>query len=53
VEDDGAVLVRPDGYVAWRRAHRASDARDALGVALASVLGRDAVVSRPAASTVP
>ena len=53
VEDDGAVLVRPDGYVAWRRARGAPDTRDVLGAALASVLGRAPVVSPSAAATVP
>ena len=39
LEDDGAVLVRPDGHVAWRSA-RGPASRDALGAALARILGR-------------
>lgn len=44
IDEDGALLVRPDGYVGWRAMHRAKDAgaaRDALAQALRSVLGRD------------
>jgi hypothetical protein len=39
LEDDGAVLVRPDGHVAWRRAHGPATG-PALGVALRQILGR-------------
>jgi hypothetical protein len=39
VEDDGAVLVRPDGYVAWRSAAMTVDPSRSLGEALASVKG--------------
>jgi hypothetical protein len=38
VDEDGAVLVRPDGYVAWRCPSGGSDAMGALGAALATVL---------------
>lgn len=37
----GAVLVRPDGYVAWRAATVPADARGALQRALAATLGWD------------
>ena len=37
---DGAVLVRPDGFVAWRSPGAADDAVSALGAALARSLGR-------------
>ncbi|HEY1799134.1 MAG TPA: FAD-dependent monooxygenase [Stellaceae bacterium] len=40
VEADGAVLVRPDGYVAWRMRSLRSDAAAALATALDQVLGR-------------
>jgi len=40
VGDDGAVLVRPDGYVAWRSAHAPADPARALATALHIVLGR-------------
>ena len=40
VGDDGAVLVRPDGYVAWRSAHTPADPASALATALHIVLGR-------------
>jgi 2,4-dichlorophenol 6-monooxygenase len=38
--DDGAVLVRPDGHVAWRSHAAAADPVAALHDALASVLAR-------------
>jgi putative polyketide hydroxylase len=39
VEEGGAVLVRPDGYVAWRSRERVADPVGALRAALASILG--------------
>ena len=36
--DDGAVLVRPDGHVAWRSAHRPDDPTAALRIAFDRVL---------------
>jgi 2-polyprenyl-6-methoxyphenol hydroxylase-like FAD-dependent oxidoreductase len=39
IEDDGALLVRPDQHVAWRSAHGAADPGAALRGALARVLG--------------
>ena len=38
-DDDGAVLVRPDGYVAWRSAGPAQDPAAVLGGVLHQVLG--------------
>jgi 2-polyprenyl-6-methoxyphenol hydroxylase-like FAD-dependent oxidoreductase len=38
LENDGAVLVRPDGFVAWRGKTLVADPRDALTRALAAVL---------------
>jgi hypothetical protein len=40
VEDDGAVLVRPDGYVAWRSRSRVADPDLVLQAAFDGVLGR-------------
>jgi putative polyketide hydroxylase len=45
VEADGAVLVRPDGYVAWRSRSGASNAPDLLRAALESLLGRVAAIA--------
>lgn len=39
VEESGAVLVRPDGYVAWRSAGSSDDPEGELDVALATILG--------------
>lgn len=39
---DGAVLVRPDGYVAWRMRSSSDDPAAALATALDRVLGRAA-----------
>ncbi|MFG2332351.1 FAD-dependent oxidoreductase [Streptomyces sp. NPDC048604] len=41
VTQDGAVLVRPDGFVAWRSEGAAADAEAALSDVLKSVLSRD------------
>ena len=40
IDDDGAVLVRPDGYVAWRSAGAAADPARALAGAMAAIQGR-------------
>jgi hypothetical protein len=40
VDTDGAVLVRPDGHVAWRSRSRASNPSEALRTALDCVFGR-------------
>ena len=40
VDADGAVLVRPDGYVAWRSRSGASNPAEALRAALDRVFGR-------------
>jgi len=40
VEADGAVLVRPDGYVAWRSRSGVSNPQSALRAALDSLLGK-------------
>jgi hypothetical protein len=37
---DGAVLVRPDGHVAWRQHAAPHDLQGALAAALATVTGR-------------
>jgi 2,4-dichlorophenol 6-monooxygenase len=43
VHDDGAVLVRPDRFIAWRAAQDATDPRRALLTALSQILGRPVV----------
>jgi hypothetical protein len=40
--EDGAVLVRPDGFVAWRRATLSDHPTDDLAQALTQLLGRGA-----------
>ncbi|MFC8748793.1 hypothetical protein ACFUCP_35850 [Streptomyces olivaceus] len=40
VDDDGAVLVRPDQHVAWRSVRGSRRADHELGEALDTVLGR-------------
>jgi hypothetical protein len=37
---EGAALVRPDGFVAWRASATSPDPRNELSHALASALGR-------------
>ncbi|ADD45222.1 FAD-dependent monooxygenase [Stackebrandtia nassauensis] len=37
--EDGAVLIRPDGYVAWRHEGPAGEPREALSGALRTILG--------------
>jgi 2,4-dichlorophenol 6-monooxygenase len=46
---DGAILVRPDRFVAWRSMGRAADAASELCAALGQVLQRE--ISREAAAT--
>jgi putative polyketide hydroxylase len=38
VTDDGAILVRPDGFVAWRSAEAAGNPRRELSAALSLLL---------------
>lgn len=40
VEESGAVLVRPDGYVAWRSLRLSGDSESELGATFATALGR-------------
>jgi hypothetical protein len=40
IDTDGAVLVRPDGYVAWRSRSNVSKAPEALRAAFDGLLGR-------------
>jgi len=40
IDPDGAILVRPDRFVAWRSLGASVAARDQLGVALSAVLHR-------------
>lgn len=39
LDDSGAVLVRPDGYVGWRSRTKASNPRAALGEAITDIMG--------------
>lgn len=41
LDADGAVLIRPDGFVAWRRDHADGNAQVALDAACGRVLMRD------------
>jgi 2,4-dichlorophenol 6-monooxygenase len=43
--EDGCVLVRPDGYVAFRAQHAVGDPQARLEDALSKILGRDAAKS--------
>jgi putative polyketide hydroxylase len=38
IEPSGAVLVRPDGYVAWRQGAHDADAAENLGNAVEAIL---------------
>ncbi len=40
IQSDGAILVRPDRFVAWRQATSAEDPRSALAGALSQILAR-------------
>jgi 2,4-dichlorophenol 6-monooxygenase len=50
VAESGCVLVRPDGYVAWRSHELAEDPAAALGAALGQVLGRVGVAQEARAA---
>lgn len=41
IDSDGALLVRPDRFVAWRSAGMAEDPAQAIAAALGAVLGRE------------
>jgi 2-polyprenyl-6-methoxyphenol hydroxylase-like FAD-dependent oxidoreductase len=51
--DAGAVLVRPDGFVAWRQDHPGTDAGAALAAAVDRTLGRSAPARPVATVTAP
>jgi 2,4-dichlorophenol 6-monooxygenase len=46
IDEDGALLVRPDQHVAWRAKSAAHDPRAALADALAASLGHDTRAAR-------
>jgi len=48
VDVDGAVLIRPDGFVAWRRRDAAGHVQEALDTALDRLLTQDAAQYREA-----
>lgn len=48
VEEDGAVLVRPDGYVAWRCATANKEPTEELEMALRTMLSRQPAFQRQA-----
>ncbi len=50
IEPDGAILVRPDRFVAWRSMSSASNPGQTLAKALTSVLGREVHVPEGAAA---
>jgi Aromatic-ring hydroxylase, C-terminal len=45
VDTDGAVLVRPDGHVAWRGRSGASNPLEVLRAALDCVFGRTSAIA--------
>jgi hypothetical protein len=45
IEPDGAVLVRPDGYVAWRSRTKTPNPQAALRAAIDGLLGRVAAMA--------
>jgi len=49
IDESGAVLVRPDGYVAWRALSLTSDPFTTLRSALHAILGRNSTLSSSAA----
>ena len=40
IASDGAILVRPDRFIAWRQQTVASDPRATLAAALSQILGQ-------------
>jgi 2,4-dichlorophenol 6-monooxygenase len=46
IEDDGAILVRPDQFIGWRQRVRAADCIAALAEALSQIVGTTVSVSR-------
>jgi 2,4-dichlorophenol 6-monooxygenase len=56
VEEAGAILVRPDGYVAWREPRAVYDRGDALRLlsgALSSLLDRPSLTMQDLGATIP
>jgi len=47
ISDAGAVLVRPDGHVAWRADTAGEEQLQALRTAIAGLLGHDAARTVP------
>ena len=51
IQSDGAILVRPDRFIAWRQATSAEDPRSALARALSQILARPIDAPVPAGAT--
>ena len=53
LDEDGAVLVRPDGHVAWRSRSQGADPARALSAAVDAILCRAAPARSPMLSSTP
>jgi len=51
IQSDGAILVRPDRFIAWRQATSAGDPRGALAGALSQILARSVATRLVAAGS--
>src|SRR5215469_4291096 len=51
ITSEGAVLVRPDRFIGWRRATKAPDPSAELASALSHILGRQLAPARPEPSS--
>ncbi len=51
IQSDGAILVRPDRFIAWRQATSAEDPRSALAGALSQILARSVATRLVAAGS--
>ncbi len=53
VDETGAVLVRPDGYIGWRSSTITADPAAALSQAMASIFGRATANGDVTRSSIP
>jgi 2,4-dichlorophenol 6-monooxygenase len=51
IQSDGAILVRPDRFIAWRQATSAEDPRSAPAGALSQILARSVATRLVAAGS--